>query len=150
MVFQIALATYFALGWHWIPVSEVIVFEQQLPSSKFITPSHPGMSTLNISHPGKNLLTTSASNPWLLLIYKVINSNNYYYYYNRFTALWISSGTTWVSQYQKDKTNLDFTEARVSEWQWHQLGHVQICTSLQTENHTSTHHSKSPNANNSK
>jgi len=23
-----------------------------------------------------------------------------------------------VSQYQKDKTNLDFTEARDSEWQW--------------------------------
>jgi len=24
-----------------------------------------------------------------------------------------------VSQYQKGKTNLDFTEARDSEWQWH-------------------------------
>jgi len=30
-----------------------------------------------------------------------------------------------VSRYQKGKTNLDFTEARGSEWQWHQLGHVQ-------------------------
>ena len=28
-----------------------------------------------------------------------------------------------VGQYQKGKTNLDFTEARDSEWQWHQLGH---------------------------
>jgi len=27
------------------------------------------------------------------------------------------SGTTWVSQYQKGKTDLDFTEARDSEWQ---------------------------------
>jgi len=27
------------------------------------------------------------------------------------------SGTTQVSQYQKGKTNLDFTEARDSEWQ---------------------------------
>ena len=27
------------------------------------------------------------------------------------------SGTTWVSRYQKGKTNLDFTEARDSEWQ---------------------------------
>jgi len=27
-----------------------------------------------------------------------------------------------VSWYQKGKTNLDFTEARGSEWQWHQLG----------------------------
>jgi len=48
------------------------------------------------------------------------------------------SGTTWVSRYQKGKTNLDFTEARDSEWQWHQLGHMQICTSLQTDNHIST------------
>jgi len=43
-----------------------------------------------------------------------------------------------VSQYQKGKTNLDFTEARDSEWQWRQLGHMQICTSLQTNNHAST------------
>jgi len=27
------------------------------------------------------------------------------------------SGTTWVSRYQKGKTNLDFTKARNSEWQ---------------------------------
>jgi len=60
-----------------------------------------------------------------------------------------------VSQYQNGKTNLDFTdieaieacirfldddddEARESEWQWHQLGHMQVCTSLQTDNHAST------------
>jgi len=48
------------------------------------------------------------------------------------------SGTTQVSRYQKGKTNLNFTEARDSEWQWHQLGHMQICTSLQTDNHAST------------
>jgi len=41
-----------------------------------------------------------------------------------------------VSWHQKGKTNLDFTEARDSEWQWHQLGHMQVCTSLQTDNHT--------------
>jgi len=39
-----------------------------------------------------------------------------------------------VSRYQKGKTNLFFTEARDSEWQWHQ----QVCTSLQTDNHAST------------
>jgi len=38
------------------------------------------------------------------------------------------SGTTRVSRYQTGKTNLDFTEARDSEWQWHQLGHMQVCT----------------------
>jgi len=48
------------------------------------------------------------------------------------------SRTTRVSPYQKGKTNLDFTEARDSEWQWHQLGHVHVCTSLQTDNHAST------------
>ena len=48
------------------------------------------------------------------------------------------SETTRVSRYQKDKTNLDFTGTRDSEWQWHQLGHMQVCTSLQTDNHTST------------
>jgi len=36
------------------------------------------------------------------------------------------------------KTNLDFTEARDSEWHWHQLGHMQVCTSLQADNHAST------------
>jgi len=35
-------------------------------------------------------------------------------------------------------SELDFTEARDSEWQWHQLGHMQVCTSLQTDNHAST------------
>jgi len=43
-----------------------------------------------------------------------------------------------VGQYQKDKTNLDFTEARDSEWQWHQLSHMQVCTLFQTDNHAST------------
>ena len=47
------------------------------------------------------------------------------------------NGPTRVSRYQKGKTNLDFTGARDSEWQWHQLGHMQVCTSLQTDNHAS-------------
>ena len=41
---------------------------------------------------------------------------------------------------QKGKTNVDFTEARDSEWQWHQLGHMQVCTSLQTNNHAAPNH----------
>jgi len=48
------------------------------------------------------------------------------------------SGTIQVSRYQKGKTNLDFSEARDSDWQWHQLGHTQGCTCLQTNNHAST------------
>jgi len=41
-------------------------------------------------------------------------------------------------RYQKGKTNLDFTEARESEWQSHQLGRMQVCTSLQTDNNATT------------
>ena len=47
------------------------------------------------------------------------------------------SGTT-GEPVPKGKTNLDFTEARDSEWQWNQLDHMQVCTLLQTDNHTST------------
>jgi len=43
-----------------------------------------------------------------------------------------------VSQYQKGKTNLDFTEATDSDWQWHPLGNMQVSISLQSDNHTST------------
>jgi len=61
------------------------------------------------------------------------------HYYYRFMDLWILSGTTWVSWYQigKTKTSLDFLEQE-TEWLWCQLGHMQICTSPQTDNHAST------------
>ena len=51
------------------------------------------------------------------------------------------SGPTRVSQYQKGKTNLDFTEARDSEWQWHQLGHMQVCTRSRQITMLAPHHS---------
>ena len=63
------------------------------------------------------------------------NNNNYYYYYTRLTALCPGLPRC---RYKKGKTNLDFTEARDSEWQWRQLDHVQVCTLLQTDNHPST------------
>ena len=47
---------------------------------------------------------------------------NFTHTHSRLTALF--PGLPRVSRYQKGKTNLDFTEARVSEWQWHQLGHM--------------------------
>jgi len=56
--------------------------------------------------------------------------------HTRLTAL--CPGLPGVSRYQKGKTNLDFTEARDVEWQWHQLGHMPVCTSLQADNHAST------------
>jgi len=61
-----------------------------------------------------------------------------YYYIHPFNGP--LSGTTQVSRYQKGETDLDFTEARDSEWLWHQLGRMQVCTSLQTDNHARTPH----------
>ena len=71
---------------------------------------------------------------------KICDSCNYARQTNVHTHSFNSpfSGTTWVSQYQKGKTNLDFTETRDTEWQRHQLGHMQVCNSLQTDNHAST------------
>jgi len=46
-----------------------------------------------------------------------------------------------VSRYQKGNTNLDFTEARDSELQWHHMDHMQVCTLLQTETMPAPDHS---------
>jgi len=43
-----------------------------------------------------------------------------------------------MSRHHKGKSNMDFTGARDSQWQWHRLGNMQVCTSLQTDNHAST------------
>jgi len=49
------------------------------------------------------------------------------------------SRTTWVGQYQKDKSFWILLKQEMTGWQWHQLDHMQIiCTSLQTDNHAST------------
>ena len=51
------------------------------------------------------------------------------------------SGTTQVSRYQKGRTNLDFTEARNSEWQWHQLGQMQVWPYSRQITTPASHHS---------
>ena len=73
-----------------------------------------------------------------LVQYNQRYSLSYLHTHTHTPVSWPFSGTTQVSRYQKGKTNLDFTEARDSEWQWHQLGHMQVFTSLQTDNHAST------------
>jgi len=74
--------------------------------------------------------------PCLAFVRILVLLSNWYTHTHTFNGS--LSGTTQVSRYQKGKTNLDFTGARDSEWQWHQLGHMQFCTSLQTNNHAST------------
>ena len=56
--------------------------------------------------------------------------------HTRLTALY--PGLPESANTRKVKTNVDFTEARDSEWQWHQLGRMQVCTSLQSDNHANT------------
>jgi len=46
-----------------------------------------------------------------------------------------------VSRYQKGKTNPDFTEARDSEWQWHQLGCMQSAPRSRQITTPTPHHS---------
>jgi len=64
------------------------------------------------------------SKPFLLQYQQVIEGHTHTHPFNG-----PLSGTTWV-QKVKGKTSLDFTEAKDSEWQWHQLRHTQLCTSL--------------------
>jgi len=65
-------------------------------------------------------------------------------WYDSMSILWqllqsfhdLFSRTTWVSWHEKGRTILDFND---DGWQWHQLHHMEtICTTLQTDNYTST------------
>ena len=76
-------------------------------------------------------LTTHNASGSICWISGSINNNN-----NYLSALRLGL-PRWAS-IKKVKINLDFTEATVSEWQWHQLGHMQVCTWLQADNHAST------------
>jgi len=53
------------------------------------------------------------------------------------TSSSLLSRTTWVSQYQKGKINLDFTEARDSEWHCY----MQVCISSRQITMPAPHHS---------
>jgi len=46
-----------------------------------------------------------------------------------------------VSRYQKGKNNLDFIEARDSEWQWHQLGICKYAPRSRQITTPASHHS---------
>ena len=68
--------------------------------------------TCQISHQHNYILVNFCTQKWKDNVENRGMRVNYYYYYNRFTALWILSGTTQMSRYQKGKTktNLDFLE----------------------------------------
>jgi len=63
--------------------------------------------------------------------------HQHYYSTNPFNGVF--SGTTWVSRQQKGKPFWILLDQEMMGRHWHQLDHMQIiCTSLQTDNHSST------------
>jgi len=62
---------------------------------------------------------------WLWPI-RVINYTLYTYIHT--TVLQPSEPCPGLPGWAGTRTNLEFSEARDSEWQWHQLGHMQTCT----------------------
>jgi len=103
-----------------------------------------GLMTLNMSQDTKWLDVFCL---WLLIGFLITSTLEVgvVYYFHIHTQPFNSpfSGTTQVSRYQKGrpKTNLEFTEARDSEWQWHLLGHMQVCTLLGQITMPAPHHS---------
>ena len=133
-------------------VMDLVVCENPSPSSSwlwvgedfFLVPAHPGSSRQRATRwlrvrvwygVFNSAPTFIISNAQLTIpaMYERHCINTYIHPFNG-----PLSRTTQVSQYQKGKTNLDFTKARDSEWQWNPLGHMQVCTSLKADNHTST------------
>ena len=96
------------------------------------TDNHANTSSLNFYHGNTMWSSCCPTNS--------VNALKAHSHHTRHTNLFNGpfSGTTQVSRYQKGKINLDFTGARDGEWQWHQLGHMRVCTSLQTDNQAST------------
>jgi len=104
-------------------------------------------SALFVPPPSRHLSYYIVSLLWAQAVASMPVSGLYTFFVTSMSDLLLTSSypfngplsvTTRVSRYQKGKTNLDFTEARDSEWQWNQLGQMQVCTSLQTDNHAST------------
>jgi len=100
----------------------------------------PGPTCVYLQHrdPGWHRMVQCTSRLDCRVCHKWLVDHYRHYTHTHTRLMALFSGTTQLSRYQKSKTNLDFTEARDSEWQWHQLGHMQVSTLLQTDNHTST------------
>jgi len=71
----------------------------------------------------------------------VFHWHYYYYYYYTTTVLWPSGFCPvlpgWAGTRKVKPKPIWFPGIRDSEWQWYQLGHIQICTSPQTDNRAS-------------
>ena len=96
-------------------------------------PSAPESSTLTTRLPSHSVVVVTFKNTVVPLSPWIHHTHTHTHPFNG-----PLSRTTRVGRYQKGKTNLDFTEARDSEWQRNPLGNMQVCTLLQTDNHAGT------------
>ena len=110
--------------WDWGEVEALVVAEAV--ADRLAIPVSSLLSLHSTSYSG-----------WVELVF-VLHAHWFSVLRNTHTFNGPFSGTVRVSRYQKGKTNLDFTEARDSEWQWYQVGHMQVCILLQTDNHANT------------
>jgi len=98
------------------------------------------------SHHGQFVFITVAA-AWAEHLYSIAEINQVFHLpqKNKISNFWILSGTNWVSRHQKGKTRKvnqsGFTGARDSEWQWHLLSDMQICTSPRQITTRTSHHS---------
>jgi len=84
---------------------------------------------VTVQWPGFKLVTIKSHGTWsiptLLLLLHLFNG--------------LFSRTAWVSQVPAVWISMNLDMMRFLWWQWHQLCHMRtVCTSLQTDNHTST------------
>ena len=121
------LRTFLRLGGRIKRDSHLLQSSSSEPSSQSVSPSQTHVWAIHTTEPWHWNLSSHAD-----------HSHNHKLYTHTHPFNGPLSGTTRVGRYQNGKINLDFTDARDTEWQWHQLNHMQVCTSLQTDNHTST------------
>ena len=112
------------------------------PNKTLCDANHENNSLNIIFHSfAKWLVMEDTSLLWHQLMYanKAIKWSTEYcsHIHTRLTAL--CPGQPWWAGTRKVKPIwILLKQEIVSEWQWHQLGHMQVCTSLQTDNHAST------------
>ena len=100
------------------------------------------VSTLITEHVSSKVpLLVTVSGPCLILSYRRADTFPTQWHrdqFRRFCRAHKHHQQTRKQPHHSICSNVDFTEARDSEWQWHQLGHMQVCNLLYTDNHAST------------
>ena len=109
---------------------------QTCPAVNILNATHKGTANSTDCHFYSKADTGQLNLPHRTIFFLKYSINQKQKTYTCLMAL--CQGLSWWASIRKVKTSLDFTEARDSEWQWHQLGHMQVGVSIQTDNYDST------------